>query len=329
MTLMTAVLVANLLCGAQGDSPKRGQAVPTTIGVYQQNYQRGDDPKEYEFIPLAAFENGKWLPEEFFSTMIPGEDFVNAKDLRPEQRAFLKLLVNETFYSFSDPKTTFRPTKETEAFIIDDLVLGLEGVFTGNLSDAGEDPEIPMANVSSVIGKMKPGELSKENNVLVEKRARKGLSRLVVEQEAEMVKDKRRPAFDPDLYQAPVLNTVVKCSLSSGWQALWIHATLIYPLEKSPTPCCETLEKSPWSGYYYAILDPQSPAERRILWEYWSIPGFTSTNYMYSLLGICDADGNGKPEFLLSEGGYEEGAYRLKHFKGGKFVDISSVSGAL
>lgn len=307
-------------------------AVPITIGVCMEDFHVRLDPgnpKVYVLIPLAAYYEGTWMPETFFSMLIPGTEWEYTKTFKPKQDVFLESLLGQTFYSCLNPTVKFKPEKKVSANLGNPSYLGMHGVVEGVFDDKERFPEVAMTNVREIFGSMQPGVLSPEVEKLLTKRMPKLLGSVVRAGEDERTWEETRPTFDVELYQPPTFRKVILCSLPTGWEGLWVEATLFYPAESSPSPVERSIGGSYWSGYYYALLDPKAQSEDPILWENTCIPGF-SGDVTRTLLAVFDADTDDEPELLFEESDYcESYAYKLKHFGKRRLVDICSLWGGI
>lgn len=334
MKLLTTLLMMPTILAATGQEVKT-PAAPTAISVCREDYhtdQNPGAPTRYVLMPLAAYQSDKWFSEDFFSMMISddaSERVDYAETFRPEQDSFLDTLLNQTFYSVSNLQVQFQAEKKTTAYLVNCPQLGLQGVLSGKpMKNTDEDKYVAMTNMPEILGSLQSGNLTGEDEQLLAERMLKHMRTLIKLIAEKFHRADGSPPFNPELYQPPIFEKVIRCSLPSGWEVLWVQAFLPYPRELSPVHT-ECPDESAWSGHYYAIVDPKTKSKERILWDYPSRPCNTYNDFEYNLLGICDADDNNKPEFIISEGGYEYQAFKLVRAEKGKLVVISSVSGAL
>lgn len=328
LTALFILTTAFLAAPEEGDQLP---TVPTTIGMYthyHHGWARDDTPVKHVLMPVAAYQGGKWLPSEFFAMAIPGGPNVLAETFRPEQDIFLDALITETFSLCKNPKVTFTPEKKKIPWIVEQQYIGLAGTLNGKIEEEEEYFDLAMTNVPAVSVPLKNTELSEEDKAFYSKRLKELITTAVLNWESERTQDDQRPSFNPEHYKSPEYATVLTFKLQGGWQGLWLHVTLAYPLEASP-PAFGFSERSVWSGYYHALIEVQPASKKRILWEYAGYLGNETGNRYYELKGVFDADKDNKPEFLFDIGGWEYGCYLLAHAEKGELVKISSVSGAL
>ncbi len=326
---VTVLIAAALLAGPETDTPPA--AAPTTIGMYTNylyGWARDDAPVDYVLMPVAAYTEGKWLPSAFFAMKTPENQNTLAETFRPEQDTFLDALMTQTFYLCKNPKVTFTPEKKKIPWKVEQQYIGLAGTLNGKIEEEEEYFDLAMTNVPEVSAALENAELSAEDKVFYSKRLKELITTAVIAWESKHPQEDQRPSFNPERYQLPEYATVLKFKLPGGWEGLWLHVTLAYPLEASP-PTFGFYERSVWSGYYNALIEVQPASKSRVLWEYASFLGWESGNRYYELKGVFDADKNNKPEFLLDIGGWEYGSYLLAYAEKGELIKISSVSGAL
>ncbi len=330
MQLTATLLLALALAAAPEEKPQPA-AVPTTIGMYT-NYWHGgakdDAPVKYVLIPMAAYQDGKWYSSALFAMATPGKRNKLAETFRPEQDIFLDALMTKTFYLCANPATTFTPEKKKIPWKVEQQYIGLAGSLKGKIEEEDEYFDLAMTNVPEVSATLKNTALSEEDETFYSKRLTELISTAVINWESNLPKGKQRPTFIPEHYQPPEYVQVLKFKLPGGWEGLWLHATLEYPLEASPRELGSS-ESSDWSGYYNALVEVRPASKNQILWEYASFDGWESGNRYYELKGVFDADKNNKPEFLFDVGGWEYGEYMLVHAEKGELVKVSSVFGAL
>ncbi|NLV46858.1 MAG: hypothetical protein GXY07_20450 [Candidatus Hydrogenedentes bacterium] len=331
MQLTVLVFMAAALLGAPETVTSLAPA-PTTIGMYT-NYWHGwardDAPVDCVLIPVAAYQEGKWQPSAFFAMEIPGGPNVLAETFRPEQEAFLDVLMTQTFYLCSNLATTFTPEKKKIPWKVEQQYIGLAGTVKGNLDVEDKYFDLPMTNVPDVIIPLEKASLSVKEKALLADRAKELISAEVIERESEIPKDKERPAFQPERYDPPEYVHLLKFKLPNDREGLWVHATMAYPFKEGPEEF-GFFKRSYWCGYYHALVERGGEkSEDKILWEYASFIGRETESRYYDLKGVFDADKDDKPEFLFDVGGWEYGEYMLVHAENWELVKVSSLFGAL
>jgi hypothetical protein len=332
MTLTATLLIATAFL-ATPEQETKPAGVPITIAVLREDYpwpQSTDSHKVHILMPVAAWQDGNWVSERLYSMKISDERLApESKEFRPEQKVFLDSLIDQTFYLSKGSSGTFMPRKKTVTHMCDDGFLGMDGLLRGKFNKTDLLEGVAMANSQRVFGSMRPGTLTAEDKHLLAELIPKHMNALVKETESERPPNKKSPAFNSANYQTPEYVQAIRCSLPGGWEGLWVHAKISYPSKMSPPPVDTSIDDSLWSGYHYALLDPSITSRDRVLWEYASMPGYSWQDTTYQLMGVFDANADGRPELLFFEGGYESGAYQLKQLQEEGLVDISAVSGGL
>ena len=335
MELRTAVLLPVIMLAASAQDSQSPLA-PPTVGVYILVYHESNtsDPPGV-FMPIASYLPDGWTKAELYEMGYACGNQHKELSYTQEQDAYLDMLLKETFYSCTDTSTNFRPKSKTQGGLICSAYLGLEGVYTSTLpenkdTDGFRSRVVSLVNDRTLCGNMAPATINQSTLKQIEAHVLNLLVARVEEYEERFQKEAAsRPKVDKMLYKTPVFVEITECSLATGWKALWVHVTVEYPADAGPR--VGPFETMPWNGYYYGLLNMDSNKDPWILWEYAEVDQYSgySSKYQLRLMGVCDIDKDGVPEFVLRKTAHEYCDYQLSRIEKGQIVPIVQLSGAL
>ena len=207
-----------------------------------------------------------------------------------------------------------------------------EEVYSGRLKAFLQENGVQMSETDELLlGAIGGGETQHEPGGQNEEQRQKTRALVTLIAQFGTAADERKPRdpkLDLGLFGQPKVDEALAFELGSSKKGLWVHALRPYPVEHAPKD--EFFPGFPmWSVEYFGLLEALPSRAYRMLWEETRLLGSPWERLKRSLLGACDANGDGWAEVIFTESAHEYRAYTLYSHVDGRYVNSCSASGSL